>query len=80
MIDDHAAVKLGVVSTFVKSLPAKSSRKTRLDEPQYVVAMNLPLDGSTYSNPSFIKGVVDDLLLPADRKRFVDIRPAQTIK
>ena len=42
------------------------------------MAVNLPLDGSVYSDPSFIKGVADDLLLPTDRRRFADVGQVQT--
>ena len=80
MIDDHAATKLGVASASAEPSPAMSSRRTRSDEPQDVVAVNLPFDGSAYSDPSFIKGVADDLLLLADCKRFADIGPVQTAK
>ena len=78
MVDDDAAVKLGPVSASVEPLPTKSSRRTRLDEPQDVVVVNLPLNGFAYSDPSFIKGVVGDLLLSTDRIRFVDIGMVRT--
>ena len=35
--------------------------------------MVLLSDGSVYSNPSFVKGIVDSLLLPADHKRLAEI-------
>ena len=76
MIDDRAVAKLGATSASAEPLPTKFSRKTRPDESQDVVFVNHPLDGSTYSDPSFIKGVADDLLLPADRK--TDIGLVQT--
>ena len=60
IIDDRVAAKSIVVPMLAKPSPTKSSRKTRADEPQDVVFVHLPLDGSTYSNPSFIKGVADD--------------------
>ena len=40
--------------------------------------MNISLDGSMYSNPLFVKGVAESLLLPTDRKRLAEIRPVQT--
>ena len=42
------------------------------------MSVHLPLDGYAYLDPSFVYGVFDDLLLPADQRRFSDIGPMQT--
>jgi len=35
----------------------------------------LPADGSAYFDQSFVRDVVDTLLLPVDRKRLTNIGP-----
>ena len=37
----------------------------------------MPSDGSAYSDPSFVKEVTKELLLPADRKRLSEIGPME---
>ena len=38
----------------------------------------MPSDGSTYSDPSFVKDATEALLLPVDRKRLSEIGPMQS--
>ena len=59
-------------------LAAGSNEPTGSIEIEGFVNASLLLDGSTYSNPSFVKGVADSFLLLADCKRFTDIGPIQT--
>ena len=75
IINDCVTAKSIVTPRSAEPSLDKSSRKTKLDEPQDFVYVHLPLDGSAYSDPSFIKGVADNLLLPSDRKRFIKICP-----
>ena len=78
IVDDRVAAKLVVTPRSAEPSPAKSSKKSKPDRPQDVVFVRLLLDRSAYSNPSFIKGVADDLLLLADHRRFTNIGPVQT--
>ena len=38
----------------------------------------IPSDGSTYSDPSFVKEATEALLLPTDQKRLTKIGPVQS--
>lgn len=40
--------------------------------------MTLPVEGSAYSEPSFVKDMRKALLLPANCKRLNEIRPMQS--
>ena len=80
IVDDRATIKSVIAPGSVEPSHAKSSNKTKPNEPQDVVSVYLPLDGSKYSDTSFIKGVADDLLLPTDRRKFIDICPVQTVE
>ena len=42
--------------------------------------MALPIDGSAYSDPSFVKELTEGLLLLADRKRLNEIRPVKSVE
>ena len=57
--------------------PAKSAKraKSKSSEGEGTLTVSLPADGSTYSDPSFVRELSETLLLPADRKRLVDIGP-----
>ena len=79
-IDNCVAVKLVVAPGSVEPSPARSSKKTKPDEPPDIMSVHLPLDEYVCSDPSFIKVVADDLLLPADYRRFTDISLVQTIE
>lgn len=52
----------------------------RSSEAKGFVNISLTSDGSSYSKPSFIKGVVDSLFLLADYKRFLNIDLVQIVK
>ena len=78
IIDDRLTAKLSAAMGSSKPFPTKSSRNTKPDEFENVIIVSLPLDGSSYSDPLFIKGIADDLLLPADSIRFADLGPVQT--
>ena len=73
VVDDRPTAKSSATLGSVEPSLAKSSRNTKPDEFEGVMFVTLPLDGSMYSNPSFIKGVANDLLLLTDRRRFADI-------
>ena len=42
------------------------------------MAVPMTSDGSSYSDPSFVKDATEALLLPADRKRLAEIGPVQS--
>ena len=54
---------------------ARSAKKakSKSSEGEGTLIVSLPVDGSAYSDPSFVKELSETLLLPADRKRLVDI-------
>ena len=62
--------------------PARSAKKakSKSSEGEGTLTISLPADGSAYSNPSFVTELSDTLLLPADRKRMVDIGPVQSVE
>ena len=62
--------------------PAKSVKrvKSKSSEGEGTLTISLPADGSAYSDPSFVKELSETLLLPADRKRLVDIGPVQSVE
>ena len=62
----------------IELFPTKSSKKMRSSKVEGIVTVSLPSEGSAYSNPSFVKGVADSLLLPANHKRLANISPVQT--
>ena len=67
-------------SAFTESSLAKSSRRTRSRSSEIEGIVNVPLlaDGSTYSNPSFVREVANTLLLLADCKRLNEIGLVQS--
>ena len=62
--------------------PARSAKKVKSKsaEGEGNLTISLPADGSAYSDPSFVKELSETLLLPADCKRLVDIRPVQSVE
>ena len=76
------AAPTGTSSTgaFTESSSVKSSRRTRSRSSKIEGIMNVPLpvDGSTYSDPSFIIEVADTLLLLANCKKLTDIGLVQS--
>ncbi|KAL5565741.1 hypothetical protein UlMin_028905 [Ulmus minor] len=62
--------------------PAKSAKraKSKSSEGKGTLTVSLPADGSAYSDPSFVRELSETLLLPADRKRLVDIGPVQSVE
>ena len=68
------------VSTSVELSSAKSANKAKSwsSEDEGNMVVTLPAKGSTYSDPSFVKNVTEDLLLPANRKRLNEIGPIKT--
>ena len=61
----------------IKPSSAKFAKKVRSksSEGKGVLTMTLPAEGFAYSDPSFVKEVIEALLLPADRKRLNEIGP-----
>ena len=59
---------------------AKSTKRARSksSKSEGTLIVTLPVDGSAYSDPSFMKDVIESLLLPADRKRLNDFGPMQS--
>ena len=49
--------------------------KTKSSEGKGTLTISLPADESAYLDASFVKELSETLLLPADRKRLVDIGP-----
>ena len=68
------------MSTSVEPSLAKSAKmaKSRSSEDEGNVVVTLPVKGSAYSDPSFVKDVTEGLLLPDDRKRLNEIGPIKT--
>ena len=60
--------------------PVKSAKKAKgkSSEGGDSVVVPMPSDGSVYSDPSFVKEVIEALLLPADRKRLAEIGLVQS--
>ena len=67
-------------ATSAEPSPVKSAKKAKgkSSEGGDSVAVPMPSDGSTYSDPSFVKDATEALLLPADQKRLAEIRPMQS--
>ena len=65
------------VSASVEPSPARSSKKVRSksSEGDGVLTVTLPTERSAYSDPSFVKGVTEALLLPTVRKWLNEIGP-----
>ena len=63
------------LSAFVEPSPAKSAKKakSKLSEVEGVQTVTLLAEGSTNSDPSFVKVMTEGLLLSADRKRLNEI-------
>ena len=74
-MDDYPTVGSSASMGSTEPSLAKSSKKTRSSKAEGFMNVCLPSDGSAYSDTSFIKGIVESLLLPADRKRFANIGP-----
>ena len=70
------------VSLSINLFPARSAKKakSKSSEGEGTLTISLPADGSAYSDPSFVKELSETLLLPADRKRLVDIGPVQAVE
>ena len=64
------------------SSPAKSAKrvKSKSSKGEGTLTISLPVDESAYSDPLFVKELSETLLLPADRKRLVDIGPVQSVE
>ena len=60
------------------SLAKLARKRENSSESEGTVMVTLLADGSAYSDMSFVRDVVDTLLLPADRKRLTDIRQVQS--
>ena len=60
--------------------PAKSAKKakTKSFEEEGKVLVGFPIEGSAYSDPSFVNEVTEGMLLPTDRKRLTEIGPVKT--
>ena len=71
-----------VTSLSLDPFLARSVKKARSksSEGEGTLTVSLPADSSAYSDPSFIKELSETLLLPADRKRLVDIGPVQSVE
>ena len=54
--------------------------KSKSFEGEGTLTVSLPADRSAYSDPFFVKELSKTLLLPADRKRLVDIGLVQSIE
>ena len=69
-----------LVSTSVEPSPVRSAKKvkSRSSEDEGNIVVTLPVEGSVYSDHSFVKEVTDGLLLPADRRRLNEIGPVKT--
>ena len=80
VVDDRPAVVSSEPGGTVKPSPAKSLRKTKSSEAEGLVTVNLQSDGSTYFDLSFVNGVAESLLLPADHKRLAEIGLVQTVE
>ena len=52
--------------------------KGKSSEGKDSVVMPMAFDGSTYSDPSFVKDMTEALLLPVDRKRLTEIGSVQS--
>ena len=63
-----------------KPSPTKSLKNTRSSKVEDFVNVCFPSNRSAYSDPSFVKGIADSLLLSADYKRFADIGLVQIAK
>ena len=74
VVDDHLTAGSSVPAGSTEPSLAKFLRKTKSSEVEGFMTMKLPSNRSTYFDPSFIKGVVETLLLLADHKRFVDLK------
>ena len=68
MIDDRTVAGLSALAMSSEHSPAKSLEKARWSEGEGFVNLNLQSDALVYSNPSFLKGVADSLLLPINQK------------
>ena len=70
------------MSVSVEPSPVKSAKKakSRSFEDEGKVVVTLLAEGSAYSDPSFVKEVIEGLLLPADWRRLNEIRPVKTAK
>ena len=56
---------------------AKKAKGKSSEDGDYVVVPMLA-DGSAYSDPSFVKEVIEALLFPVDWKRLIEIGPVQS--
>ena len=70
-------MKSSMARASIEPSPAKSLRKTmsRSSETEGILNVPLPAERSTYSDPSFVREVADTLLLCADHRRLIKIRP-----
>ena len=77
-----AQTRTPLVSTSVEPSLVKSAKKAKSqstkDEGKVVVT--LPAEGSAYSDPLFVKEVIEGLLLPADWTRLNEIGPMKTVE
>ena len=68
------------LSPYSSSARSAKKAKSKSSEGEGTLTISLPADGSAYSDPSFVKELSETLLLLADRKRLVDIRPVQSVE
>jgi len=69
-----------LVSTSVEQSPVKLAKKakSRSPEDEGMIVVTLLAEGSIYSDLSFVKEVIDGLLLPTNRKRLNEFGPVKT--
>ena len=67
-------------TTSAESSPVKFAKKAKgkSSEGGDSVVLPMPFDGSTYSDPSFVKEATEALVLPVDWKRLTEIGPVQS--
>ena len=76
------AAKSSVTGAFAELSLAKSSSKSRSSssEAKGVLIVDLLVEGSTYSDHSFVCEIESSFLLPTDRRRLIDIRLVQVVE
>ena len=65
--------------SIVPSLATSAKKaKTKSSEAEGKVLVAFPVEGSAYSDPSFVNEVTEGMLLPADKRRLTEIGSVKT--
>ena len=76
----QTGVLLSSLSLDLSSAKSAKRAQSKSFEGKGTLTVSLPVAGSAYSDPSFVKELSETFLLPTDRKRLADIGPIQSVK